>query len=315
MAEDGSTWESWSPADVSRWVADTLGMPQYADAFAIHEVDGPTLLELTDETLEDPLGISEALKRKKILGHVKLLKVPNDVRDERPTPLSRNQRLIPQSDTGSAGQSTPRMRSSGAGRISSSGQAHRVSRNRSTASTGNKAGTPRSVSASSDRSLECASSMKSLDEGSLYSDFRNPNHRMTNGLLSNFGIDSPSFSRTGSFPNSCRNPKVFPGVPVTYTPGPDCYTIPSANRMLRAQPRGTIGRSARNTVEYVVPASPTPGVGKYDPPALRSKGVSFPTSPRMPYSKTQVRSWLSPRAGPGPCDYRPQRTYDSTFRA
>merc|ERR1712232_34331 len=88
---------------------------------------------------------------------------------------------------------------------------------RSTGSIGNK--TPRSASASSERSVDC--SVPSF-EASIYSDYLNPNQRITTGLVSNFGLDSPSFSRNGSFPRSGRK-QVFPGVPGC--PGPDRYPI------------------------------------------------------------------------------------------
>jgi hypothetical protein len=296
----------WSPADVSHWVATALDLPQYADAFALHEVDGPTLLELTDETLQNPLGIVEPLKRKKILGHVKLLKIRNDVpgEDVRVTQLSQNSRRSPRSDSGSAG--TPRLRSGG-GRIVSAGQVQRVRRDRSVGSVGNK--TPRSVSASSERSYDCG-----VVETSLYSDYTNPARRVTSGLTSNFGVDSPSFSRSGSFPQASGRKQVFPGVPVHQTPGPVHYRITrdTVDKVLTVSPKATIGRSPRNTLDYVSPPTPSPGVGKYDPPALGTKGHTFGGSSRWA-SGNQTKNWLIPRSTPGPSDYRPTRTYDSTF--
>lgn len=295
-----------------------MDLPQYANAFAIHEVDGPTLLELTEETLENPLGIVEALKRKKILGHVKLLKIRNAPSPTGDAGPSRQRRRTPRSDAAS-GQSTPRQVNAGV--VVRPGQAVqqlRRSRSAGPGSVGNK--TPRSVSASSERSIPNSMSMNSLGEqASIYSDYVNSNQMITGGLVSNFGVDSPSFSRTGSFPRSMRKAAVFPGVQ-PLNPGPDCYqevSSDSINRMLRNQPRATIGRSPRNTAEYVAPHSASPGVGKYDTSGQRTKafkGHLFDSTPRLNYSASQTNHWLRPRYTPGPTDYRPHRGYDSTFR-
>lgn len=63
----------WSPADVALWVSDVLKLPQYASALEEKQVDGPTLLELSEDLLDSELGIKNPIHRKKILGHVKLL--------------------------------------------------------------------------------------------------------------------------------------------------------------------------------------------------------------------------------------------------
>jgi len=70
-----SPWMRWTPVDVSCWVDQTLGLPQYADAFEASQVDGPTLLELTEEILEEVLLVRNPLHRKKIIAHAKLLDV------------------------------------------------------------------------------------------------------------------------------------------------------------------------------------------------------------------------------------------------
>lgn len=304
-----------------------MELPQYADAFRDKEVDGPTLLELTDETLEYPLGISDPLKRKKIVGHIKLLKIRDDqevwqnvATAGRRTPVGQVRRRSPQSDAAS-GRSTPSGPAQGGMRgtptRSVSGQVHRVRRNRSAGSVGTK--TPRSVSASSERSLDPGGiSVRSWgEEVSLYTDYTNPNPQITQGLVSNFGIDSPSFSRRGSFPHSGRK-QVFPGVPTngaTAAPGPDRYDISKDNvdRVKTASPKASIGRAPRNTVEYFVSSSASPGVGKYDVQGSQSPGNTFSVTPRFNYGTTQTRNWLTPRRGPGPADYRPSRSYDSTF--
>lgn len=66
-------WAAWRAEEVRGWLSETVGLPQYADDFVGNEVDGPTLPELNDEVLREHLGVSNALHRKKILGHTRLL--------------------------------------------------------------------------------------------------------------------------------------------------------------------------------------------------------------------------------------------------
>jgi hypothetical protein len=111
---------------------------------------------------------------------------------------------------------------------------------------------------------------------------------------------------------------VFPGVPSSMQHS-QLLSRDTVERMLRTSPRATIGRSPRNTAEYVAPASQVPGVGKYNPngrdTTTLTKGHTFGSSPRMNYHGRQVRSWIPQRQGtPGPADYRPHRGYDSTFQ-
>lgn len=68
-----SAASEWSPADVGAWVSEVLKLPQYAEAFEVQQVDGPTLLELPEDLLDSELGIKNPIHRKKIVAHVKLL--------------------------------------------------------------------------------------------------------------------------------------------------------------------------------------------------------------------------------------------------
>ena len=54
-------------ADVSRWLADTMGMGQYVEAFAKHGVDGRLLSVLEQADLEEDLGVQNGIHRKRIL--------------------------------------------------------------------------------------------------------------------------------------------------------------------------------------------------------------------------------------------------------
>lgn len=357
--DDGSgtpRWETWSPADVGRWVSEMLELPQYAASIIANDVDGPTLLELTEETLENPLGIVSSLHRKKIVGHIKLLKIralPSEdpPRNDSPTtppayagfggypeqygqaslPAAGRPPTMPSPARGAAApppQASPgpgrgRRRSPGVEHLVVSAQGATIQRSRSWNRMPN--GTPRSASASSDRRLierhSGSVSMKNLgDEASVYSRYTNPDGLSTCGLASYFGIDSPSFSRGGSFARSARNPKTFPGQqnsgpsPVSYHPNPG-----NANNNRVQSPRATIGRSPRDTTEYIVTQTQSPPALKYQTArdTTTHKSYTFGTSPRMDYSNMQQKTWLpnqaTQRRTPGPADYRPMRVFDSTF--
>jgi len=66
-------WMMWKPEDVGRWLTETLNLPLYAQAFEQNDVDGPMLLELSEDLLEDCLYVKNPIHRKKILAHAKLL--------------------------------------------------------------------------------------------------------------------------------------------------------------------------------------------------------------------------------------------------
>ena len=55
----------WTVAQVAQWVG-SLGLPEAAQSFAEHEVEGASLLELTAAELKDELGVTK-------FGHVKKL--------------------------------------------------------------------------------------------------------------------------------------------------------------------------------------------------------------------------------------------------
>jgi hypothetical protein len=55
----------WTVAQVAEWVR-SIGLPEAAQSFAEHEVEGAALLDLTTAELKDELGVSK-------FGHVKKL--------------------------------------------------------------------------------------------------------------------------------------------------------------------------------------------------------------------------------------------------
>merc|ERR1719191_1577452 len=78
-----------------------------------------------------------------------------------------------------------------------------------------------------------------LDDHGIYSSYTNPDHRSVAGLSSYFGIDSPSYSRRGSFTNAKRK------TPFSHTPhgpSPLCYKA-DRDKVLPVSPRATIGNS------------------------------------------------------------------------
>ena len=55
----------WTVAQVAQWVG-SIGLPEAAQSFAEHEIEGAALLELTTAELKDELGVTK-------FGHVKKL--------------------------------------------------------------------------------------------------------------------------------------------------------------------------------------------------------------------------------------------------
>eukprot|EP00747_Dinoflagellata_sp_TGD_P219459 gnl/TRDRNA2_/TRDRNA2_91577_c0_seq1.p1 gnl/TRDRNA2_/TRDRNA2_91577_c0~~gnl/TRDRNA2_/TRDRNA2_91577_c0_seq1.p1 ORF type:complete len:346 (-),score=32.53 gnl/TRDRNA2_/TRDRNA2_91577_c0_seq1:64-1026(-) len=299
-------WDVWKPVDVSRWMSEVLELPQYAAAFLDNGVDGPTLSELTEETLEDPLCVTEVIHRKKIIGHIKLLKIRSSwniagsalanhaVRSS--WSCQEDPQFAPM-HASAAGSQVKRARSTGAV----------IERKapRSASSTASTLESPRS------RSVKTLAE----DMGSMYSCFTNPDTRSIAGLSSLFGLDSPSFSRRGG--NFNRSPRSQDIWGVQGLSSVHSYQASDVDRLLRCSPRATIGRSPRRTDEYLIRSGSTPGVGKYNPDGPRGreriKGGSFTQARRMHYDSSTVKTWLSPAHSPGPAHYRPLHAFDSSF--
>ncbi|CAE8600579.1 unnamed protein product, partial [Polarella glacialis] len=64
-------WAAWSPNDVGDWVESLIGFGT-GEVFRQREVDGPTLMALTDRDLAEALGIADSLHRAKLIGHLRL---------------------------------------------------------------------------------------------------------------------------------------------------------------------------------------------------------------------------------------------------
>lgn len=66
-------WTQWSPEDTANWVESLLG-PGAGQVFLEREVDGPTLMGLSDCDLREALSIADPIHRAKLLGHLSVLR-------------------------------------------------------------------------------------------------------------------------------------------------------------------------------------------------------------------------------------------------
>ena len=65
----------WTVEDVAAWLT-RIGLPAGVTAtFEAKQVDGPTLLELSDEDLHQSLAVEDVIHRRKIKGHIEALKL------------------------------------------------------------------------------------------------------------------------------------------------------------------------------------------------------------------------------------------------
>lgn len=64
----------WTPTDVALWVNATLGYGEYSATMLKHLVDGPALLRLTAEDIEEGFPLASPLHRVKMMAHIDLLR-------------------------------------------------------------------------------------------------------------------------------------------------------------------------------------------------------------------------------------------------
>ena len=57
-----SNIQSWMSAHVERWLLFVIQLPQYTDKFREKGIDGPALLEITDECLQDSMGVDDTMQ-------------------------------------------------------------------------------------------------------------------------------------------------------------------------------------------------------------------------------------------------------------
>eukprot|EP00457_Paulinella_chromatophora_P000717 gb/GEZN01000717.1/.p1 GENE.gb/GEZN01000717.1/~~gb/GEZN01000717.1/.p1 ORF type:complete len:1135 (+),score=233.59 gb/GEZN01000717.1/:179-3583(+) len=65
--------KGWGTDQVAQWLTSVKISSEYVDKFRQADIDGPTLLELDEQTLEEDIGIDKRLVRKKIIGQIKTL--------------------------------------------------------------------------------------------------------------------------------------------------------------------------------------------------------------------------------------------------
>ena len=53
---------NWIPPHVERWVLFVIQLPQYAEKFREKGIDGPALLKITDEYLQDSMGVDDSMQ-------------------------------------------------------------------------------------------------------------------------------------------------------------------------------------------------------------------------------------------------------------
>lgn len=70
---DEFAWMSWTPLEVATWIESLLG-PPFGSPFLEKHVDGPTLLELSEEDITY-LGIDDSIQRKKVVGHIRVMRM------------------------------------------------------------------------------------------------------------------------------------------------------------------------------------------------------------------------------------------------
>lgn len=252
-ADSDLDWVAWTPNDVGKWVDGLLG-PGRGEPFRRHEVDGPTLLGLTDSELREPLGFADPLQRAKLLGHLRAFQV-------------RRVRLARKAARQRGGQEgVPGQQVHDENHLST-GQRRKV----------HASPPPRHLS----RSQSMASSISSGHSTSRFSRYLGPNNCSTGNLNSCFGFDSPSNSVKGSFSMATR--KTFTGArpaDLDGGPGPAAYNVIDAERnsaKAQSPSRVTIGNAPRRPE-----SDPThlenrsPGPLHYAPDSISLR----PTSPR-----------------------------------
>lgn len=287
-------WIKWSPSDVAKWVDDLLGI-QIGVQFRENQVDGPTLLELRDEDLRGLLGVQSALHRHKILLHTMIFRAGYDsiLERERIAARGREQETQPAEHVRCGDHSlalavdASTLHGSEFSSAKVSGKLARSLRDPCSAS-----------SQSSQDSFQVQEDRLRLSRSSL-------NSTSARGLINSssqdlhIGLDSPSYSRKGSWGTAPR--KFEYDRPV---PGPCSY--PDQPILTPASPRHAFGRTARDTCEHMVKPGVASSVHRSGfRPASRVQGGTIGTASR----------WQGAgRPTPGPATYRPRKGYLSTFK-
>eukprot|EP00747_Dinoflagellata_sp_TGD_P188704 gnl/TRDRNA2_/TRDRNA2_48064_c0_seq1.p1 gnl/TRDRNA2_/TRDRNA2_48064_c0~~gnl/TRDRNA2_/TRDRNA2_48064_c0_seq1.p1 ORF type:complete len:459 (+),score=54.32 gnl/TRDRNA2_/TRDRNA2_48064_c0_seq1:119-1495(+) len=302
-------WVNWTPDDVGDWVEELIGKP-FDLPFRENMVDGPTLIELTDNDLRSLLGVANRLHRQKILGHIRVYQMQCS-QPRKPTshgvyrtPMrspraARSPRASPAQDRSLSPGSMSVLSHGG----QSSGSMHFQPPSRRA---GSEHYTPNSARGClGDRSRRACSSTNSIHSTPQYT---NPYHDATAGLNSLFGLRTPSNSERGSFSRGCKKEAYHEG------PGPGAYYMDSI-RLKKAAPRATIGNSARDTMEHflrkgseVTYPSASESTNMRSMTGLTQGSFGMQRSSSTSGSFARAAKKENRHDGPGPCSYNVQMT-------
>lgn len=290
MATTSTAIIEWTSDDVRNWMEKYLQLPDEAECFFHHNIDGPTLMQLTEEDIQSvmaeaygsnpndqPSEASRRLAIRKLLGHIHVLRLPISEKKPPEIKMPRTHRAAPPpraSDVSSArGPMTPRSSLGG----------YR-----------NDAITPRSRSRFS---VEFSSRTSELSRSRLNLGVKHAE------VDSCFGVTKPSDSAVGSFARASLERKE-----TRHTPGPSSYFGKYGREAPRKSAPATFAQARRHTDFLFSKGQTSPGVCKYktehfDP--SKTRGGTIPKAGRWTSGKDVT---------PGPSSYQPRVLSLSTFR-
>lgn len=298
-----SDWTQWSETQVASWIKGHLGLP-YADVIIQNRIDGPTLLELTDQDLHDYLDIVNPLHRKKLLGHTKLLR-RSTLDEENGVAITNGAHsseelflLTPPADQ-AAGNSFGY--SSDVGMAMSLPEGHQddelpVPKLHPAVAANHVRRSQSQPPVSSDMPLSARGGLSRVAEDK---DLMNLMHLSENGGNAPWNAlaeRSPlSMSPYGSHKKQGRMPAGPIRMPEERCPGPNSYLVERGSVPMPRSPRAVIGTHRRDISEHFVnPLHCSPGAGKhlgYLPPR-RVPGGSFGNAPRWNYDRKNLLASL-----------------------
>mmetsp|Transcript_18918 Transcript_18918/g.52085 ORF Transcript_18918/g.52085 Transcript_18918/m.52085 type:complete len:381 (+) Transcript_18918:81-1223(+) len=293
-------WIDWSADDVGNWVDALCGDAQGAP-FRQHKIDGPTLLELTENDLQTILGVANSLNRSKIMGHLRVFQIRRERLMQQVSRRRQQQQFASQNGfaSGLANGNVP-----GLPRPSSKRKGGTSSVGYPTSQNGSETfGTQSFGSIHSSESRPCLEERSEFSTANRFSRYMNPNKASTAGLTSMFGLDSPSYSLRGSFSTAPRRLER-----TSVSPGPCAYDVQADDlgRPGNISPRATMGTAPRPVGALSEKSDGVLSEVCNSRPVSRVKGGVIGTAPRW-----SDQAW---RCAPGPTTYRPRQAYLSTYK-
>jgi len=276
----------WTLHDVRTWIQEKLGLPMEAELFFQHKIDGPTLIELTEEDIKSVIQFDDKevntarrLALRKLLGHIHVARLSYTEKDLNRRP-SRAQ---------TAGAGPPPRTSRGRQTMQNSRTSGDILTPRVQKSY-NSGGEYTSRSVMSDHNM----SRSRVNLGTRYTE-----------VDSCFGIPRSSDSMIGSFNRASLGIK-----DCRPTPGPSTYFGEYGQQPKKVAAPATFPNASRNPDFLFSKGQVSPGVCKYNTPHFdpsKNRGGSMPRASRWGLvSSIEVT--------PGPSSYAPQYMSLSTFR-